>query len=228
MAVTLKSEYRTLRQVFWRIYKQEGILAYYRGFTATILGVIPYAGCSFFTYDMLKNLLTGESIHSHIHHLSPWRFFICGRESRGLYEWEWLLYMIVKQGTRGSHRGLFPRYWDGTYFNNNALVETSPMARYFKYVLHVRWWLRVDEQCTRWLFRDSRPLSFVAASLEWLVKRAATHWTLCEGECRRQPLRDSIITRLLRLSWKSTREYNISLKTIINIKDNWMTVMWVN
>ncbi|GAB1863614.1 Mitochondrial coenzyme A transporter SLC25A42 [Camponotus japonicus] len=58
MAVTLKAEYRTLRQAFWRIYKEEGILAYYRGFTATLLGVIPYAGCSFFTYDMLRNLFT--------------------------------------------------------------------------------------------------------------------------------------------------------------------------
>ncbi|XP_011641933.1 mitochondrial coenzyme A transporter SLC25A42 [Pogonomyrmex barbatus] len=58
MAVTLKAEYKTLRQAFSRMYKEEGILAYYRGFTATILGAIPYAGCSFFTYDMLRNLLS--------------------------------------------------------------------------------------------------------------------------------------------------------------------------
>lgn len=66
MAVTLKAEYRTLRQVFWRIYKDEGILAYYRGFTATLLGAIPYAGCSFFTYDMLRNLFAGKSPHTFI------------------------------------------------------------------------------------------------------------------------------------------------------------------
>ncbi|XP_029039773.1 mitochondrial coenzyme A transporter SLC25A42 [Osmia bicornis bicornis] len=58
MAVTQKAEYRTLRQIFVRIYMEEGILAYYRGFPATLLGVIPYAGCSFFTYDLLRNLLT--------------------------------------------------------------------------------------------------------------------------------------------------------------------------
>ncbi|XP_076245421.1 dephosphocoenzyme A carrier isoform X1 [Calliopsis andreniformis] len=57
MAVTLKAEYKTLRQIFVRIYMEEGILAYYRGYTATLLGVIPYAGCSFFTYDLLRNLL---------------------------------------------------------------------------------------------------------------------------------------------------------------------------
>lgn len=66
MAVTHKDEYKTLRQVFVRIYRGEGVLAFYRGFTATILGVIPYAGCSFFTYDTLKNLLAGESVHSRI------------------------------------------------------------------------------------------------------------------------------------------------------------------
>lgn len=65
MAVTLKAEYKTLRQVFWRIYRDEGILAYYRGFTATLLGAIPYAGCSFFTYDMLRNLMAGESPFIH-------------------------------------------------------------------------------------------------------------------------------------------------------------------
>ncbi|CAL7945765.1 unnamed protein product [Xylocopa violacea] len=58
MAVTQKNEYKTLRQIFVRIYMEEGVLAYYRGFTATLLGVIPYAGCSFFTYDLFRNLLT--------------------------------------------------------------------------------------------------------------------------------------------------------------------------
>ncbi|XP_035722074.1 mitochondrial coenzyme A transporter SLC25A42-like isoform X3 [Vespa mandarinia] len=56
MAVTLKSEYKTLRQMFRRIYQEEGIVSFYRGFTPTILGVIPYAGMSFFTYDTLKHL----------------------------------------------------------------------------------------------------------------------------------------------------------------------------
>lgn len=64
MAVTQKAEYRTLRQIFVRIYLEEGILAYYRGFVATLLGVIPYAGCSFFTYDLLRSWLIGESVLS--------------------------------------------------------------------------------------------------------------------------------------------------------------------
>lgn len=56
MAVTHKLEYATLRQVFQKIYITEGIGAFYRGFTPTIIGVIPYAGISFFTYDTLKRL----------------------------------------------------------------------------------------------------------------------------------------------------------------------------
>lgn len=63
MAVTQKAEYSTLRQVFVQIYRNEGVLAFYRGFFATILGVIPYAGCSFFTYDSLKNYFKDQEIH---------------------------------------------------------------------------------------------------------------------------------------------------------------------
>lgn len=61
MAVTQKDEYKGLRQVFVRIYQKEGIMAFYHGFTPTILGVIPYAGCSFFFYDTFKNLFAGNS-----------------------------------------------------------------------------------------------------------------------------------------------------------------------
>ncbi|XP_012281464.1 mitochondrial coenzyme A transporter SLC25A42 [Orussus abietinus] len=64
MAVTQKAEYKTLRQVFVRMYRQEGVLAFYRGFTATILGVVPYAGFSFFTYDTLKNLMAAYTVNS--------------------------------------------------------------------------------------------------------------------------------------------------------------------
>ncbi|XP_055377639.1 mitochondrial coenzyme A transporter SLC25A42 [Condylostylus longicornis] len=55
MAVTDKySGYKTLRQVFLKIWVEEGPRTLYRGYFATILGVIPYAGASFFTYETLK------------------------------------------------------------------------------------------------------------------------------------------------------------------------------
>ncbi|XP_044268464.1 mitochondrial coenzyme A transporter SLC25A42-like isoform X2 [Tribolium madens] len=56
MAVTNKQEYATLRQVFYKIFSEEGIIAFYKGYIPTIAGVVPYAGVSFFTYDTLKML----------------------------------------------------------------------------------------------------------------------------------------------------------------------------
>jgi len=54
LAMASKEKYRTLREVFVKIYKEEGILTLYRGYTATMLGVIPYAGMSFYCYETLK------------------------------------------------------------------------------------------------------------------------------------------------------------------------------
>lgn len=61
MAVTDKySGYTNLKQVFVKMYQCEGTRAFYRGYWPTVLGVIPYAGMSFFTYDTLKREYTGE------------------------------------------------------------------------------------------------------------------------------------------------------------------------
>lgn len=55
MAVTDRyTGYRTLRQVFVKIWVEEGPSTLFRGYWATVLGVIPYAGTSFFTYETLK------------------------------------------------------------------------------------------------------------------------------------------------------------------------------
>ncbi|KAG5847858.1 hypothetical protein ANANG_G00130670 [Anguilla anguilla] len=51
MAVTPKEMYSNIMHVFVRISREEGLKTLYRGFTPTILGVIPYAGLSFFTYE---------------------------------------------------------------------------------------------------------------------------------------------------------------------------------
>ncbi|XP_077993722.1 mitochondrial coenzyme A transporter SLC25A42-like [Glandiceps talaboti] len=56
MAVTRSEMYNTLSSVFWKIYKTEGPLTFYRGFLPTVLGVLPYGGISFFTYETLKKI----------------------------------------------------------------------------------------------------------------------------------------------------------------------------
>lgn len=54
----LKNKYRmyfsSLRHVFAKIWIDEGPRTLFRGYWATILGVIPYAGTSFFTFETLK------------------------------------------------------------------------------------------------------------------------------------------------------------------------------
>ena len=44
-----------------KIQREEGLFALYRGLTPTMLGVIVYAGTSFFTYGTLK---VGEKIQN--------------------------------------------------------------------------------------------------------------------------------------------------------------------
>ncbi|XP_053155452.1 mitochondrial coenzyme A transporter SLC25A42 [Hemicordylus capensis] len=61
MAVTPKEMYSNIIHVFIRISREEGLKTLYRGFAPTILGVIPYAGLSFFTYETLKKLHADHS-----------------------------------------------------------------------------------------------------------------------------------------------------------------------
>lgn len=60
MAVTQKQTYNSISEVFAKTWRTEGPLALYRGYTPTILGVIPYAGVSFFTYGTLQNWILAE------------------------------------------------------------------------------------------------------------------------------------------------------------------------
>uniref|UniRef100_A0A8D0L654 Mitochondrial coenzyme A transporter SLC25A42 n=1 Tax=Sphenodon punctatus TaxID=8508 RepID=A0A8D0L654_SPHPU len=61
MAVTPKEMYSNIVHVFIRISREEGLKTLYRGFAPTILGVIPYAGLSFFTYESLKKMHADHS-----------------------------------------------------------------------------------------------------------------------------------------------------------------------
>ncbi|CAG7720576.1 unnamed protein product [Allacma fusca] len=55
LAVSPRSRYTNLLDVFSKIVKEEGFSTLYRGYIATMVGVIPYAGTSFFVYESLKN-----------------------------------------------------------------------------------------------------------------------------------------------------------------------------
>jgi len=61
MAVTKVGEYRNIAHVFQTIVEREGWFPLYRGFTPTMVGIIPYAGTSFSTYEMLKRHWTEKA-----------------------------------------------------------------------------------------------------------------------------------------------------------------------
>ncbi|KAE8747626.1 hypothetical protein FOCC_FOCC005605 [Frankliniella occidentalis] len=59
LAFQVKGEhkYKGIIDAFKTIYKSEGgLLALYRGFIPTLCGIFPYAGCSFYSFETLKNL----------------------------------------------------------------------------------------------------------------------------------------------------------------------------
>lgn len=75
MAVTAKAKYKTIAQVFNRIWYTEGVSSLYRGFAPTLLGVIPYAGTSFFTYETAKSLVQE---HRQTKDIGPMNSMLCG------------------------------------------------------------------------------------------------------------------------------------------------------
>lgn len=77
MAVTAKEMYSNILHVFVRISQEEGVKTLYRGFTPTILGVIPYAGITFFTYETLKKLHTEKTKRSQLYPYERWAFGAC-------------------------------------------------------------------------------------------------------------------------------------------------------
>uniref|UniRef100_A0A915LMH6 Mitochondrial carrier protein n=2 Tax=Meloidogyne incognita group TaxID=654580 RepID=A0A915LMH6_MELJA len=60
LSVSTKQEYENLRAVFIKECKTHGFLTFYRGLYPTLLGVVPYAGLSFFTYETLKIIYKKE------------------------------------------------------------------------------------------------------------------------------------------------------------------------
>ncbi|CAF1071398.1 unnamed protein product, partial [Didymodactylos carnosus] len=54
MAVTKKAVYSNLFQVFILILRTESVFALYRGALPSIVGVLPYSGCVFYTFETLK------------------------------------------------------------------------------------------------------------------------------------------------------------------------------
>ncbi|CAF0845497.1 unnamed protein product [Rotaria sordida] len=63
MAVTNKTVYTNLFTVFRIILRTEGVVALYRGALSSMIGVLPYSGCVFFTYESLKHIRLDYQSH---------------------------------------------------------------------------------------------------------------------------------------------------------------------
>jgi len=62
MNILFSYRYTNLFAVFGSILRKEGFISLYRGALSSVIGVLPYSGCVFFTYDSLKNIRFGKKI----------------------------------------------------------------------------------------------------------------------------------------------------------------------
>ncbi|CAF1351757.1 unnamed protein product [Rotaria magnacalcarata] len=63
MAVTSKTVYTNLFSVFLTVFRTEGVFALYRGALWSMIGVLPYSGFVFFTYESLKHIRLDYQSH---------------------------------------------------------------------------------------------------------------------------------------------------------------------
>jgi hypothetical protein len=59
MIALFSYRYTNLFTVFGSILRNEGVISLYRGALSSVIGVLPYSGFVFFTYDTLKNIRFG-------------------------------------------------------------------------------------------------------------------------------------------------------------------------
>uniref|UniRef100_A0AC35TRA6 Mitochondrial coenzyme A transporter SLC25A42 n=1 Tax=Rhabditophanes sp. KR3021 TaxID=114890 RepID=A0AC35TRA6_9BILA len=63
LATSTRAEYKNIWSICVKNYYEFGWTTFFRGMTPTLMGVIPYAGSSFFTYETLKMMYHEEMGH---------------------------------------------------------------------------------------------------------------------------------------------------------------------
>ena len=66
LATSSKQDYENLKAVFIKDLGKFGPSTFYRGLYPTLLGVIPYAGSSFFTYETCKLIYLGDLLFTNL------------------------------------------------------------------------------------------------------------------------------------------------------------------
>lgn len=117
--------FRSLGHVFAKIWVDEGPRTLFRGFFATILGVIPYAGTSFYTFETLKRKHFGRNTNlqfNEIFNIPPSLFWFCSLITRanrwGKTATNVFIYLWFDGGWYRSNNKLSIRYSTKTNANN--------------------------------------------------------------------------------------------------------------
>ncbi|KAF7269280.1 dephosphocoenzyme A carrier [Rhynchophorus ferrugineus] len=133
MAVTHKLEYSTLRHVFSKIYSFEGMNAFYKGFIPTIVGVIPYAGVSFFTYDSLKKHYRDHINNSYVIH--PLASLIFGAIAGVLGQTSSYPFDIIRRRMQTDTTGRYPNMYKTVLY----VYKTEGIKKGFYKGLSMNW-----------------------------------------------------------------------------------------
>ena len=113
--------YTNLFEVFASVFRNEGFVALYRGALSSLVGVLPYSGCVFFTYESLKNFRLGERENSFVRSSRTFAFRL--RSSPDDHEDRTL---VVRRRFRTHRSNCFVSFRCGsTAFTNGCCHSTS-------------------------------------------------------------------------------------------------------
>ncbi|CAG9766790.1 unnamed protein product [Ceutorhynchus assimilis] len=82
LALRITGQYKGISDAAYKIYIEEGLRAFYRGYVPNILGIVPYAGIDLAVYETLKKKYF--KTHSSDEQPSFWTLLACGSASSTL------------------------------------------------------------------------------------------------------------------------------------------------
>lgn len=99
--------------IFTKIYREEGFSAYYRGLLPTLMGIMPYAGISFFTYETLKKLYSDYFHQKKLHPLHRLLFGACAGlfGQSATYPLDIIRRRMQTDGISGPSRPEYQKMW---------------------------------------------------------------------------------------------------------------------
>lgn len=113
LAITSRDRYAGLLNTITSIYREEGLSVYYRGLLPTLMGIVPYAGISFFTYESLKKLYGDVFLENKLNPLHRLLFGACAGlfGQSATYPLDIIRRRMQTDGITGPSRPEYQRMW---------------------------------------------------------------------------------------------------------------------